>query len=1291
VPTLTLPNGDVTRDGTVDDSDLLAVQFQFGATGGDADLNGDGTVDDADLMIVLFSFGQSADASWGNFPAPSGWYTLQFAVQLGDYVGVPSGTAQINLRDRITGAQYTTSIAFNGSSLQVVSIPVPTPNPYAVQVVAPAGGSWLTISRTDVQATAPAPNTFGAPFPWQGSFPVPYGVINPANGNLTVGLGLMAWGGQSGVVFGLTYNALDTRTGVLGVGWRHSYEARLVPVAEGIRLEEPDGRIVVFAEQPDGSYVAMKGVYDRLVRADSEYHLIRPSQTRWVFDLSGRLVAIRDLHNQGVALEYNPVSGELTRVVDTTGRALRLSYYGQDAPPAWRGKLAAVRVEGAPNVPEQVWRFEYLPTLNEIGENTPRLARIIFPPLSYDGTTDPTPYAYQFSYTNFGNEFAPRYVLTQIDNREGLSVVYEYDTTSYHTFECTGFRVLGRPGSGGDFGGGLLRAEVCATPIRACPVIDISGQCVSTLGATVRRVHYAVSQDSDGNWRFLTYEYDALGRLNRTIDPLGRVSQMYWNSLFQLQTVQTPAGAVYHFCWDERGNLTRVEDGAGKAVELEYTALNRLRSVRDALTPSGKYRKFYTYNAFGDLEQVKELTGTGAGGEAMTTYVWDTTRGLLQEAWDAEGHRTQKYLYDAYGHTTQVQDALGHGGTVQRNALGWVEQATNARGQTVRYKYDSWGRLREKQTPNAVIRYTYDLEGQLLEMEETRAQSARRTVWEYRATTGELERVSFYDKRANAPNYSLEGAVEYGWTRGQLTEFTLKDSAGQTLKRYHYVYDAAGALEKVHTGNAAQPEVHYIREAGTGRLQRVRYGNGTEVVYRYYNSPYPERVREMEWRAGTVPFRKEVYSYDALRRIETKEEHLPDAQGALQLSATTTYTYDHQGQLIREVRTGANPYTIAYTYDLAGNRLTRTRTVNGQTFTDVMAYNAANQLVSLNNQAWQHDLDGNVVVRRVGNETWLLGYDAEGHLVSLQKQGDSVGWVYEYDGLGRRVRAVRGSLEVVYLYSGDTLVAEGSRQSSSDPLQWVYYGYGGAMYQQVASGQAEYKHWNLRGDLAATSSPTGAYAPAPLTDAFGDTVAGARQTYDWNGAWGYRNEALTGGLQKVGVRWYDPTVGRFLQQDPWLGSIYAPLTLNAYGYCVNNPVQMVDPSGMIAIAVGIVVGLILDEAIERGPKAPLAPPEGPLNPAHGVGVGVGGGQMMGGPNQWVRGGGTVGFTVCVVDIIEAHTGVDIDIVEFAKGMFGPWPDIKYPDYGPFQPGKPVYIDAVGSHRIPGSGRREIWN
>ncbi|MCS6920006.1 MAG: RHS repeat-associated core domain-containing protein [Fimbriimonadales bacterium] len=84
----------------------------------------------------------------------------------------------------------------------------------------------------------------------------------------------------------------------------------------------------------------------------------------------------------------------------------------------------------------------------------------------------------------------------------------------------------------------------------------------------------------------------------------------------------------------------------------------------------------------------------------------------------------------------------------------------------------------------------------------------------------------------------------------------------------------------------------------------------------------------------------------------------------------------------------------------------------------------------------------------------------------------------------------------------------------------------------------------------------------------------------WNGGWGYRYEANTGGLVKVGVRWYDPVIGRFLQKDPWLGDLHQPLTLNAYGYCVNDPVNAVDPSGKMVWKVLLGISVI-------GPDAPL--------------------------------------------------------------------------------------------------------
>ena len=84
-------------------------------------------------------------------------------------------------------------------------------------------------------------------------------------------------------------------------------------------------------------------------------------------------------------------------------------------------------------------------------------------------------------------------------------------------------------------------------------------------------------------------------------------------------------------------------------------------------------------------------------------------------------------------------------------------------------------------------------------------------------------------------------------------------------------------------------------------------------------------------------------------------------------------------------------------------------------------------------------------------------------------------------------------------------------------------------------------------------------------------VVGSR---GWNGAWGYRHEANTGGLQKVGVRWYDPAIGRFLQKDPWLGTPYEPLTLNRYGYCTNDPINWIDPSGLLKVKVTITAEVI---------------------------------------------------------------------------------------------------------------------
>ena len=58
---------------------------------------------------------------------------------------------------------------------------------------------------------------------------------------------------------------------------------------------------------------------------------------------------------------------------------------------------------------------------------------------------------------------------------------------------------------------------------------------------------------------------------------------------------------------------------------------------------------------------------------------------------------------------------------------------------------------------------------------------------------------------------------------------------------------------------------------------------------------------------------------------------------------------------------------------------------------------------------------------------------------------------------------------------------------------------------------------------------------------------------------------LGSGLQYMNARYYDPATGRFVSQDTYTGTPYAPWTQHLYSYCGNNPVNMVDPTGHMPV------------------------------------------------------------------------------------------------------------------------------
>jgi len=90
------------------------------------------------------------------------------------------------------------------------------------------------------------------------------------------------------------------------------------------------------------------------------------------------------------------------------------------------------------------------------------------------------------------------------------------------------------------------------------------------------------------------------------------------------------------------------------------------------------------------------------------------------------------------------------------------------------------------------------------------------------------------------------------------------------------------------------------------------------------------------------------------------------------------------------------------------------------------------------------------------------------------------------------------------------------------------------------------------------------------TDAFGMNVASTGTTptpFGFAGQHGYHNDSVTG-LMRLGHRYYDASVGRFLSRDPIQDGY------NWYAYCNNDPVNGFDPEGLMAMAAGFALLLV---------------------------------------------------------------------------------------------------------------------
>jgi RHS repeat-associated protein len=233
-----------------------------------------------------------------------------------------------------------------------------------------------------------------------------------------------------------------------------------------------------------------------------------------------------------------------------------------------------------------------------------------------------------------------------------------------------------------------------------------------------------------------------------------------------------------------------------------------------------------------------------------------------------------------------------------------------------------------------------------------------------------------------------------------------------------------------------------------------------------------------------------------------------------------------------------------------------------------------------------------------GNHTYA--YDAENRLVSVDG-GQTATYLYSADGL--RVRSTVGANFVDYVHDGAGEVVG-------------VLGANGALIRQEIGGLATYNsngayfhHRDGLGNLRVITDQTGAITQTCTNLPFGDALNCTASGITPLNFTGYMRDAETQ-LDFADARYYTSQFGRFMSPDPLGGNVADPQSLNRYAYVTNDPLSLVDPSGLDPCP----------------PWLPLCYSASGGNVGKGGGTGAFGGPFGGGSDAFGFGGG--GLSIC---------------------------------------------------------------
>jgi RHS repeat-associated protein len=209
-------------------------------------------------------------------------------------------------------------------------------------------------------------------------------------------------------------------------------------------------------------------------------------------------------------------------------------------------------------------------------------------------------------------------------------------------------------------------------------------------------------------------------------------------------------------------------------------------------------------------------------------------------------------------------------------------------------------------------------------------------------------------------------------------------------------------------------------------------------------------------------------------------------------------------------------------------------------------------LTAARDVSYTHDQRGNLTY----DGTFTYTYNAAGRLVQAESITNTV--VYTYNGNGVRVATAVDGIETRYVQDISIGLEQVLVETTGENV--TLYTYGIARLAQVQGSAFEWFLGDALGSVRQVVDNSG-----DVLLAQGYTPFGLVHSESGTGSSGYGftgEQADPTGLVYLRARYYDPRLGRFVGVDLFPGYAELPATLHGYLYCLNNPVNAVDPGGL---------------------------------------------------------------------------------------------------------------------------------